>query len=66
MQNNFLYYLALIILIIGGLNWGFVALFDQDLVKNIFKQVPALINPTYILVALSAIYIALVSIIRGK
>ncbi len=51
--------IALILLIIGGLNWG-LAIFNVNLVPLIFR-VGILINIVYALVGLSAIYI-LVSI----
>lgn len=51
--------IALILLIIGGLNWG-LAIFNINLVPLIFR-VDVLINIVYALVGISAIYI-LVSI----
>lgn len=50
--------LALILLIIGGLNWGLVGLFDFNLVEAIFG-IGLLTDLVYILVGLSAIYVAL-------
>ncbi len=48
--------ITLAILIIGGLNWGLVGLFQFDLVAAIFgvQTIPARI--IYILVGLSALY----------
>ncbi|NLF33221.1 MAG: DUF378 domain-containing protein, partial [Planctomycetes bacterium] len=42
----------------GGLNWGLVALFDWDLVAAIFGAIPVLASIIYLLVAISAIYVA--------
>ncbi len=47
--------LALVLLIIGGLNWGLVGIFSFDLVAWIFGGQGAVISRiVYILVALSA------------
>lgn len=52
---NALDIIALILLIIGGLNWG-LAIFNVNLVTLIFR-IDVLINIVYALVGLSAIYI---------
>jgi uncharacterized membrane protein YuzA (DUF378 family) len=44
------------LLIIGGLNWGLVGLFDFDLVAAIFGEMSALSRTIYILVGLAAVY----------
>ena len=49
-------WIALILLIVGGLNWGLVGLFDFDLVAALFGEMSALSRVVYILVGLSAIY----------
>jgi uncharacterized membrane protein YuzA (DUF378 family) len=48
-------FIALILLIIGGLNWG-LAIFNINLVPLIFR-VDVLIKIVYALVGISAIYI---------
>jgi uncharacterized protein len=52
--------IALILVIVGGLNWGLMA-FGYNLVTAIFGSIPALVATVYILVGLSAIYLAVVS-----
>ncbi|MDG4656999.1 DUF378 domain-containing protein [Ectobacillus antri] len=52
---KFLSYLTTILLIVGGLNWLFVAL-DFNLVEEVFGSVPALVDTVYWLVGLSALY----------
>ena len=52
--------LAMILLIVGGLNWGLVGLFQFDLVATIFGTASLLSNIVYILVGLSAVYVAVV------
>jgi uncharacterized membrane protein YuzA (DUF378 family) len=50
--------IALALLVIGGLNWGLVGLFDFNLVSAIFGIDSILSNTVYVIVALSAIYCA--------
>jgi uncharacterized membrane protein YuzA (DUF378 family) len=47
---------ALVLIIVGGLNWGLVGLFDFNLVAAIFGVDTWLTNLIYILVGISAIY----------
>ena len=44
------------LLIVGGLNWGLVGLFDFNLVAVIFGEMSALSRVIYILVGLAAVY----------
>ena len=48
--------LTLILLIVGGLNWGLVGLANFDLVAAIFGDGSALSRAVYVLVGLSALY----------
>lgn len=52
-------WITLILVIVGGLNWGLVGLFNFDLVATIFGDMSTLSRVVYILVGLSAIYIAI-------
>lgn len=47
---------ALVLLIVGGLNWGLVGLFDFDLVATLFGEGSALSRVVYVLVGLAAVY----------
>lgn len=58
---NTLDVIALILVVIGGLNWGLVGLVDFDLVAAIFGAMSIISRIVYVLVALSAIYLAAVS-----
>lgn len=51
---------AIVLLVVGGLNWGLVGLFQFDLVATIFGAASLLSNIVYILVGLSALYVAAV------
>jgi len=48
-------WLALILVIVGGLNWGLVGLFNFNLVSAIFGEMSALSRIIYTLVGLAAI-----------
>ena len=53
--------IAMILVIIGGLNWGLVAISPSyDLVQLIFGFMPVLAQLVYLLVGISAIYLAFV------
>ncbi|HIH94703.1 TPA: DUF378 domain-containing protein [Methanosarcina acetivorans] len=48
--------IALILVIVGGLNWGLVGLFEYNLVDAIFGVGSTLSRIIYILVGLAALY----------
>jgi uncharacterized membrane protein YuzA (DUF378 family) len=48
--------IALILVIVGGLNWGLVGLFNFNLVAAIFGAGSTLSRIVYILVGLAAVY----------
>lgn len=50
--------LAIILLVVGGLNWGLVGLFQFDLVATIFGAGSLLANIVYIVVGICAVYVA--------
>jgi len=49
--------LSFIFLIVGGLNWGLVGLFNFDLVAKIFGNMSMISRVVYTLVGLSAVII---------
>lgn len=51
---KFINVLTLILVIVGGLNWGLLGLFSFDLVAAIFGDGSALARIVYVLVGLSA------------
>ncbi len=51
--------IALVLVIVGGLNWGLVA-FDFNLVEIIFGSLQWLVTLVYLLVGVSALYLAVV------
>jgi uncharacterized membrane protein YuzA (DUF378 family) len=54
-------WIALVLLIIGGLNWMLVGLFEFDLVAALFGEMTVLARIVYILVGVAAIYALIVS-----
>ena len=50
-------WIVLVLVIVGGLNWGLVGVFDYDLVASIFGDMSALSRIVYDLVGLSAVYL---------
>jgi len=55
MDKNVLDWIALVLVIVGGLNWGLYA-FGFNLVELILGSIPILAQIVYILVGLSAVY----------
>jgi uncharacterized membrane protein YuzA (DUF378 family) len=47
--------ITLLLLIVGGLNWGMVGLFDFDLVAAIFGEMSVISRIVYVLVGVSAL-----------
>lgn len=56
MEKNTLDIIALVLIIVGGLNWGLVGFFGFDLVAAIFGAMSTLARIVYGLVGVSAIY----------
>ena len=50
-------WIALVILFIGGLNWGLVGLFHFDLITGIFGDYSPIARIIYIIIGLCAIYV---------
>jgi uncharacterized membrane protein YuzA (DUF378 family) len=59
-------WIALILIIVGGLNWGLVGAFKFDLVAAILGSMSAVARIVYILVGLSAIYTLILLAKLGK
>jgi uncharacterized protein len=58
MQNfNAVDWLALAVLVVGGINWGFISVFNIDLVSAVFGDMTIMTRVVYGLVGISALYI---------
>lgn len=55
---------ALILLVIGGLNWGLVGLLNFDLVATVFGQMSLLARIVYAVVGISAVYVVIAKVIK--
>jgi uncharacterized membrane protein YuzA (DUF378 family) len=62
MQKGAIYWIALVLLIVGGLNWGLVGFFNFDLVAAIFSQGSVLSKIVYDLVGISAIFVLIAAV----
>lgn len=61
MKNlNTLDWITLVLIIIGALNWGLVGLFSFDLVAYLFGTLSLISRIIYVVIGLSAIYVAAV------
>lgn len=49
-------WIAMVLLIVGGLNWGLVGMFNYDLVATVFGTQTPVSRVVYVLVGLSALY----------
>ena len=59
-------WLAVVLVIVGGLNWGLVGIFNFDLVATIFGDMSGLARVVYALVGLAAVYLAAISMKLAK
>jgi uncharacterized membrane protein YuzA (DUF378 family) len=58
MKMNAIDYVAWILIVVGGLNWGLVGAFEYNLVDEIFGVNSTLSRVVYALVGLAAVYSA--------
>jgi uncharacterized protein len=55
-RMNAIDWVAMVLLIVGGLNWGLIGLFGVDVVASLFGEMSAFSRVIYVLVGLSALY----------
>jgi uncharacterized protein len=55
-RPNVIDWIALVLVIVGGLNWGLVGLFDWNLVAEIFGEGAFLTNTIYVIVGIAALW----------
>ena len=53
--------IALVLVIIGGLNWGLIGLLDFDLVARVFGVMTTASRVVYAMVGVSALYLAILA-----
>jgi len=54
-------WVALVLVLVGALNWGLVGFFKFDLVATLFGDMSTLARVVYALVGVAAVYLAVVS-----
>lgn len=57
MKSRWIHMVAFVLLVIGGLNWGLVGLFDLNVVNILFGNLPFVEMLVYVLVGLSAVFL---------
>ena len=63
---NVIDWIALILMIVGGINWGLVGAFNIDLVAALFGEMSGLARAVYVLVGLAALYGIVLTIRLGR
>ena len=56
MERNWLDIFALILIIIGAINWGLIGFFRFDLIASLFGQLSAISRIIYAIVGIAGIY----------
>lgn len=59
-----IYTTALVLIVIGGVNWGLVGFFDYNVVDALFGAGSALTRIVYALVGLSALYVGAIEMMK--
>ena len=60
-------WIAVILLLIGGLNWGFMGIFDEfNVLAGIFGKVQPLLRTIYVAIGLSAVWVIYLCFKKGK
>ena len=66
LKLNIVMWVALMLLVIGGLNWGLVGLFKFDLVAMLFGEMSFFTRLVYVAVALSAVVVFVPTFLESK
>lgn len=61
MNVKVVYTTALVLVVVGGINWGLVGFFNYNLVDALFGVGSIMAHIIYALVGLSAVYVAVVA-----
>lgn len=57
MKMNSMEWIAFVLVVVGGLNWGLVGLLDLDLVATLFGEMTTLSRIVYSVVGISTVYL---------
>jgi hypothetical protein len=64
MKKGIISLIAFVLLVIGGINWGLVGLFNYDLVASLFGAGSVVANVIYVLVGLSALWLIVMKFMK--
>ncbi|MFA7170737.1 MAG: DUF378 domain-containing protein [Candidatus Paceibacterota bacterium] len=59
-------WLALILVLVGALNWGLVGILEFDLVATLFGEMSFITKTVYSLVGVAALYMTMISTSLNK
>jgi uncharacterized protein len=57
-------WIAMILVLVGALNWGLVGFFDVDIVASIFGSGETLTKVVYDIVGLAAVYMVIMMLVK--
>ena len=66
LKLNIIMWIALMLLVVGGLNWGLVGLFKFDLVASLFGEMSFFTRLVYVAVALSALIVFVPTFLESR
>ena len=66
MKKSILYWIAFVLLVVGGLNWGLVGLFNFDIIATLFGSIPIVAQILYVLVGLGAVWMLVYKLTKKK
>ena len=66
LKLNIIMWIALMLLVVGGLNWGLVGLFKFDLVARLLGEMSFLTRLVYVAVAFSAVIVFVPTFLESK
>lgn len=66
MKMNALDKLCILLVVVGGLNWGLVGAFDYNLVDSLFGAGSALSRVVYVVVGLAALQVLYKAVVMMK
>ena len=55
-NRNLIDLISVILLLAGGLNWGFIGLFDIDVIGTLFGDMSSITRVVFVLIGVSALY----------
>lgn len=67
MKNlNSLDYVAILLVVVGGINWGLVGIFQFDIVYYLFGNLPYYARLVYSIIGVAALYLAYLAVFLTK